>query len=480
MDTTIPRVFISYSWSCADRVIELAERLMNDGVDVVLDKWELKEGQDKYAFMERSVTDNTITKVLMICDKSYAEKANNREGGVGNETMVISPEVYAKAVETKYIPIIFERDGDGKEYVPAYLKSRIYIDMSNDDVLEENYEKLLRNLHNKPENRKPVLGKMPEYLNTEVVSLAKIRGSIKQIKTLEGKNPAKLHYLVKKINDDFINTLTEFAPAFDETFNDNFLKQVDATKPLRDLFIDYVEVLIGTSNEVGQILCDFFEQTYNGIYHAKGRNTYNPVEFEFGFFMIWELFIDTTAVLLHFENYKELRTMLNRTYFLRDSAFSQTEIKPHTFVHFRHDTLPIKNTNQEQGFRLYSPAGDIVSKREKLPILSTQAIANADVVLYQLSYLLDEIRCRGWIWFPALYVYLGGSRSIGRQQIWSKMVSLRHCETLLPLFGVNSKEELVDLIQRNKPDKDLGYSNCFERAPTITQSIKIEDIATLP
>ena len=404
MNATIPKVFISYSWSSSDRVVELAERLMNDGVDVVLDKWELKEGQDKYVFMERCVIDDTITKVLMVCDKNYAEKANNREGGVGDETMVISPNVYEKANETKFIPIILERDEDGDVYVPVYLKSRIYVDLSNDEVFEENYESLLRNLHSKPENRKPALGKMPEYLNEEVVSLVMIRGSVKQIQKFDDQKPSKLLYIVKKFNDDFTSTLIEFAPTFDDTFSDNLLKQIDATKPLRDLFIDYVEALIEAGSEVGEILGTFFEQAYNRIYHANGRSMYDPSEFEFGLFIIWELFIDTTAVLLHYEGYNELWTMLNRTYFLRDSAFTQSEYKPCTFVHFVPSTSShIENVKRKQELRIYSLSADIVAKREKLPVLSTQTIANADVVLYQLSYLFDNVKKNsGWIWFPSL------------------------------------------------------------------------------
>ncbi len=54
-----PRVFVSYSWSSSDherQILEWAERLRsNDGVDVVLDKWDLKEGNDKHAFMESMV-----------------------------------------------------------------------------------------------------------------------------------------------------------------------------------------------------------------------------------------------------------------------------------------------------------------------------------------------------------------------------------------------------------------------------------------
>ena len=38
----IPKVFISYSWSSASNTVSLAERLSSDGVDVILDKWELK------------------------------------------------------------------------------------------------------------------------------------------------------------------------------------------------------------------------------------------------------------------------------------------------------------------------------------------------------------------------------------------------------------------------------------------------------
>lgn len=42
-----PKVLISYSWHLEEnkiRVEQLARRLMNDGVDVTLDVWSLKDG----------------------------------------------------------------------------------------------------------------------------------------------------------------------------------------------------------------------------------------------------------------------------------------------------------------------------------------------------------------------------------------------------------------------------------------------------
>ena len=66
----VPKIFISYSWSSDWLVVPLAERLVSHGIDVVLDKWDLKEGQDKYAFMEQCVNNSDITKVLIVCDGS--------------------------------------------------------------------------------------------------------------------------------------------------------------------------------------------------------------------------------------------------------------------------------------------------------------------------------------------------------------------------------------------------------------------------
>ncbi|WP_338317477.1 toll/interleukin-1 receptor domain-containing protein, partial [Bradyrhizobium ottawaense] len=70
-----PRAFISYSWSSPEHerwVMDLATQLVEGGVDVVLDKWNLREGNDAYQFMESMVTDPAVKKVIIVCDKRYA------------------------------------------------------------------------------------------------------------------------------------------------------------------------------------------------------------------------------------------------------------------------------------------------------------------------------------------------------------------------------------------------------------------------
>ncbi len=57
------RLFISYSWSTPeheDWVLRLATELRESGIDVILDKWNLKEGHDAFAFMEKMVSDKDV------------------------------------------------------------------------------------------------------------------------------------------------------------------------------------------------------------------------------------------------------------------------------------------------------------------------------------------------------------------------------------------------------------------------------------
>ncbi|WP_247681453.1 SEFIR domain-containing protein [Pectobacterium versatile] len=131
-----PKLFISYSWSNPTHeqwVIDLANELTESGIHVILDKWDLKEGHDSVAFMEKMVTDPQITKVAIICDEIYASKADGRAGGVGTETQIISREVYENQEQGKFVAIISEKDSQGKAFLPTYYKSRIYIDLSEPD-----------------------------------------------------------------------------------------------------------------------------------------------------------------------------------------------------------------------------------------------------------------------------------------------------------------------------------------------------------
>lgn len=165
-----PKLFISYCWSSPEHeewVLRLGTELRENGVDVILDKWDLKEGNDANAFMEKMVSDEEIKKVILVIDEQYSDKANARKGGVGTETQIISAEVYESVDQNKFVAVIASRDLNGKAKLPIFYKSRIYIDLSDEELYGKNFEQLLRWIYNKPLNVKPDIGKKPAFLDED-------------------------------------------------------------------------------------------------------------------------------------------------------------------------------------------------------------------------------------------------------------------------------------------------------------------------
>ena len=164
-----PKVFISYSWIDDEfnrKVSEFVNRLRQDGIDTVFDQTDLKFGQSMTHFMETTVHDNEITNVLMLLTPEYKEKADNKTGGVGTETQIISTEVYQDIDNTKFIPVIFDRRGkDFKDCLPIYLKSRYFINLSDIETYESNYNSLVRTLYDAPTSIKAQLGSKPEWVD---------------------------------------------------------------------------------------------------------------------------------------------------------------------------------------------------------------------------------------------------------------------------------------------------------------------------
>lgn len=143
------KIFISYSWTPEENkkiTVKFAKKLSEYGFEVILDQTHLKFGYDKYAFMEKIVTDSTVDKVFIICNKDYAEKADGRIGGVGDESMIITPEMYGKTEQSKFIPIVFEKDSQGKAYLPCYLKRIMYVDLSDEKTRKYTLLDLLKQI----------------------------------------------------------------------------------------------------------------------------------------------------------------------------------------------------------------------------------------------------------------------------------------------------------------------------------------------
>jgi hypothetical protein len=310
-------------------------------------------------------------------------------------------------------------------------------------------------------------------LNDEDVSLSSVRDLVKQVKGYNGSNSSKADFLIRRAIDEFSQTLKSFGFPLDKPIDEDLLlKRIDATKPLRDYFLDYIEALISKDMPVGEIASNYFENLYNEVTDTRSLQQYLPDNLEIYYYFIWESYICTIAILLHYEKYAEINKMLVRTYFLREEYKDETA---YTFAGFKHYFRVIEEICKPKSAtpNLYTLAGDIAVKREKKPIITKETIADADLILYQMSCIFETGQ---WKWFPILHVYRSGFQ---RQTIWTRLQSKKHCEKLFPLFGVTSLLELKELIEKSKIDNQYGYNSSYGQAPNILASIKLEEIGSL-
>jgi len=154
-----PRVFISYSHDSAEHkswVLNFATTLRNRGIDAILDQWDLRPGDDLPHFMETELEKCDV--VIIVCSETYVTKANAGAGGVGYEKMIVTSSLLTKIDSNKIIPIIRQ---SSSTVLPTFLKTKLYINFSNDSDVEYSLDELLRTLLNAPLFEKPEIGLSP-------------------------------------------------------------------------------------------------------------------------------------------------------------------------------------------------------------------------------------------------------------------------------------------------------------------------------
>ena len=322
-----PKLFVSYSWTNPDHeawVLQLAADLCESGVDVILDKWNLKEGHDAHAFMEKMVTDPEIKKVILICDKAYVDKTDGRSGGVGTEAQIISGEIYEKQVQDKFVAIVTQRDEEGKAYLPAYYRSRIYIDLSDPGTYSENFEKLIRWIFDQPLYKKPEIGEKPAFLSEEegaviLATSSRFKRAVDAIRnSRDHAIPATAEYLTflsKEVEKLRINTDAD-------PFDDAVIRSIESFIPYRneaiELFLSLA--LYRDTQETWTILHRFFEQLIPYLDNPKNITHYHEWDYDNFRFIVHELFLYAVACFIRHERFETAAYLMSTTYYVPDRS----------------------------------------------------------------------------------------------------------------------------------------------------------------
>jgi hypothetical protein len=468
-----PKVFISYSWSnadYADRVLKLAEQLSADGVQVILDRWDLKEGQDKHNFMERAVNDESVSRVLILCDALYAEKADGRRGGVGTETLIISPEVYREARQEKFVPVIMERDDKGEITVPTYLKGRIYIDLSDAENDEPEYHRLVRNIYGKPELTRPALGNAPAYLDDSTVPRLTGRAPTTFKDAVLRDRPHKLGLL-----DDYLERLLdalkkELIPEQDtiDSLDKAVVSSMEKFVPYRDEFIEVGRFIARNENAVRycERLHKFFEEAASIRYERKPGRWADEVETENLTFLTWEMFLYCSALFLRNGNFDCINPLLE-PFFVRDWRHSG-QVRSFAVLDgpFR---LLDEQTKQRLGANVYSLSARLLRDRATKSGMPFDSLIEADLIYWFRAAIAENV------WYPRTAFYW---ESIERLQLFTRAQSTTFFARVAQALGVTDKEHLQKLFGEIPDDFFFKAGHMWGGRRAYAEMLQLDTLGT--
>ena len=478
-----PKVFISYAWGSdeyQEQVLAFASQLVEDGIVTVLDKWDLTEGNDTYAFMEKCVNDPTITNVLMLLDPVYAKKADDHTGGVGTETQIISAKVYKKVTQDKFLPIIMKRDAEGNVCKPVYLEGRLHFDLSIPDSYDKEYQKLVKKLYGVEIYAKPKLGNKPNWVDEPISISPKLLSeydALQSIKTDRDRSYAFNQYL-KQIYNDIIVFLNK--DPISSISDEEYIKLYDETESIRNNYLQ----LLQKSNSVEhsyRSVASFLEDLAN----ETNQPNYNNIRGETVIIRIHELFIYTIAHYLTDKDYAAVGYLLGKTYYNKNNYGNNNGADSYNLFysgyHYHHGNLD-KAIKQRDKQNYYTGTG-----QHWIETLNTEICTKKQFVLADLICFNHSVYGNGYfdsdLWFPIVYVY-ENMYSCEIDDIARRMISKEYAQSIITIFGYNSLDSFISRFKEieSTPKNNIRayrYSEAFESPRLLGDAIKSDLIATL-
>lgn len=456
-EDTAPKVFISYSWTSeehTERVLALAKDLRSAGVDAIIDKWDLKEGQESTAFMEKMVTDSGIKKVLIVSDKMYVEKSNSRSGGVGAEAQIISPNIFEKENQEKFAVVVFENDPDGRPFIPAYYTSRIFIDFTDNTEYSGKFEQLVRWIFNKPLHRRPALGKQPAYLQDDnrEVTLSTSVAHRRAIDAVKNSKPYAIS-AAQEYFELFTSELSLFRlnPGFDP-LSDEVSQNYESFLPYRDEALSLIKAIAYSTEDerYGDISHDFLER-FLPYFVSQSNAVFREFDFDNFRFFAHELFLHIVNIFLSNRRVDLMDSLTGRPFYNPVSAERHGN-GIESFTEFSVDESLLKHRSDSRGRNRRSPRADLLKERLSGTGVQIDRLIQADFVLFLRHRLHHNGRYYGWA--PQLFHLINHWQS--PFELFARAQSARELNRLLPLLGLNNREPLDALVKTFSENPDLA------------------------
>ncbi len=456
-------------------VKEWADRLLAEGVDVILDIYDLKEGHDKNAFMEKMVTDKGVTHVLVICDKGYADKADARKKGVGTESQIISQKVYEQVEQSKFIPIVTQFGDDDRPYLPTFLASRIWIDFSSLEAINSNWERLIRLLHGKPIHEKPKLGAAPAFLNESEIPISPARAKFQSLKqAILTAKPGLAIY-----RKEFLDSCIEYADKLRvrerpevENLGEKVLEDCGKLVPVRDHIIDWVllEGEAAPSEEFSESLIQLLERLRELKARPPEVNQWNDAWFEAHKLFVFETFLYIVASLMKVRAYDDLNNVYTSHYILPTTErFGEKRFE--RFDEFYAYSETLQKVLAPEGRRLHSPAAALLQRQANRNDIPFADLIQADLLTLLISYITPNTQ-----WYPQLMHY---ARHGNEFPFFIRASQHKNFKKLARITGIDSVDTLREKVKEGHARLDVGKWRDFHFQRNFWGAMNMDNLDTI-
>lgn len=202
------QVFISYAHTNdihKNRVKFIAHELrVHYGLEVILDEWSFRKGEDLNKAMEELGTKSDI--ILIIGDRNYVDKANARNGGVGKESILFSDAYMQNSEKDKYniLYAFTETDEDNRPVIPKYMLGINSFDLTDEKKDLEKINEIAREIYGESKDVAPPVGAKPDFAKSNQMQ------SIRKMKLATNIDNSLLKEIIEEIKVELAETDEEY------------------------------------------------------------------------------------------------------------------------------------------------------------------------------------------------------------------------------------------------------------------------------
>ena len=349
---------------------------------------------------------------------------------------------------------------DGTPALPIVMQSRIFIDFSSAEAVNQNWEQLVRFVFGKHSFKKPQVGKPPSNLlaDTEAprTPLLNKLASLRQALISSSR-------ITPSVRTDFLDECFAYGslfrisqpPQLDHgALARKHLQDLTDLKILRDAVTDWVllEASADGNESFRDALFICLEQMLVLKSRPSGLSSWQEYWFDGLKVFVYKTFLYVVAALMKARSYALLGEVL-QSGFLRPSSevYKPQDRFGGVELFYGHSEL-LGLSLQEGNQRLHSPAAQLLLRQA-----DRNDLVFTDVIQAELLVFLKGLTSSKFRWFPQSLVHARGQVP----EFFVRAAQHRHFKNLAAVIGITNADELRAKATAGYEDSGVGNSPMF-------------------